>query len=274
MKVAIVARHPKSRYLAPFNVPEWEIWTLSPFKNPNGSYTDLPRWNKFYELHDADYLEGEVAGAMEWLKAQNEERPGCVVLQEDIDVEDLVDQVGIDYFTNSIGYMLADALRKGAKEVALYGVDMAHDSEYAHQRPNVEYWIGRLAGSGAKVKVPDESDLVKHTRRYGFDRELPMEVNLKARASELQQRITNCEGAIEENLKNTASLLAVQGEIEGIKNVTNGSATVELNGYFDERTAAIRHGLEENHEKFQQLQQETLLLKGCLEENKYHRKLM
>jgi len=58
--------------------------------------------------------------------------------------------------------MMAYALLKGAKHIAIYGVDMAvDDHEYFYQRPTMYAWIGYARGKGVRVDIPDESPLFK-----------------------------------------------------------------------------------------------------------------
>ena len=53
-----------------------------------------------------------------------------------------------DYFTNSISWMLALAIHEGFEEIHVYGVDMAVDTEYHHQRPSCEYFLGLAKRDG------------------------------------------------------------------------------------------------------------------------------
>ena len=71
-------------------------------------------------------------------------------------------------------------------QIGLWGVDMAQHgvkqghagwftSEYARQRPSVEYWLGVAEGMGIDVTVPDESDILKCSVIYGYHTTHPME---------------------------------------------------------------------------------------------------
>lgn len=73
-----------------------------------------------------------------------------------------------DYFMSSIAFQLAHLMYEGWREVHIYGVDLSTDSEYHHQRPNLEYLIGMARGMGIKVYVPRQAALVKGTHRYGY----------------------------------------------------------------------------------------------------------
>jgi hypothetical protein len=73
------------------------------------------------------------------------------------------------YFTNTISYEIALAILMGYSEIVMYGVDMAVGSEYAHQRPSCEYFLGYAVGKGIKMTVPDEADLLKTRFLYAFE---------------------------------------------------------------------------------------------------------
>ncbi len=81
-----------------------------------------------------------------------------------------------DYLTNSISEMLALAIYMEYKEIGLFGVEMAHHTEYPTQRPSVEYWLGIIAGM-YKIKgwprliLPRQCQLLKSYYIYGLDNE-------------------------------------------------------------------------------------------------------
>lgn len=80
-----------------------------------------------------------------------------------------IDEMPIRYFNNSIAYMIAYAAYKGATEIDMYGVVMALPSEYTHQRPCVEFWIGYAIAKGIKVTVHEPTTIgcFKPQRLYG-----------------------------------------------------------------------------------------------------------
>jgi hypothetical protein len=65
-------------------------------------------------------------------------------------------------------YMMAYAIEAGYKNIQIFGVEMSHDSEYAYQRPNMEYWIGIAKGKGINVQVPANCSLLRGDL-YGFE---------------------------------------------------------------------------------------------------------
>lgn len=206
-KIAIIGTAPSSCNLAPYNDPTWEIWALKLFQ--------VPRWDVFFEIHDA--TEGEKRWPKEYVKfLQTEHRAGDGGLKplmtqgkveqwpnsQPFPLQPIIKRFG-NYFTNQVSYMLALAVmqhgqvvngkKQIVEQIGLWGVDMAQHgidgrSEYAHQRPSCEFFLGWAAGAGIPVYVPPQSDLLKTRKLYAFERDDFAE-KAKARHKELQQRI-------------------------------------------------------------------------------------
>lgn len=77
-------------------------------------------------------------------------------------------QAEVDYFTSTPGEMVVTAIFMGASEIALYGIDLLQDEEYAYQRPGCEYWVGVARGLGIKVTIPPGCALIKANYVYGY----------------------------------------------------------------------------------------------------------
>ncbi len=67
------------------------------------------------------------------------------------------------YLSSSIALEMALAIHEGFAEIHLYGVDLNTESEYAWQKPGVEYMCGIAAGRGIKVYLPDNCPLLTGT---------------------------------------------------------------------------------------------------------------
>ena len=98
-----------------------------------------------------------------------------------------------DYFNNTVSWVLAFAMSEGFKEIHIYGVDMATHSEYGHQRPSCEYFIGLARGMGIKVVLPKESGLLRTKYLYGLETERE-----NVEKKDLLQRRMNVEGQMKE----------------------------------------------------------------------------
>lgn len=180
-KVAIVGCS-QSKTLAPFNDPDFEIWGV------NNLYPHLPRADRWFEIHhitkEDNYLRrGDLKfrgqKVDEYLKQLGEwaQEKNCpVYMQQKWDIiptsveypiQKMVEVFG-GYFTNSVSYQIALAIYEDYDEIHVYGVDMAVDTEYHHQRPSCEYFLGVAVGRGIKVNIPNEADLLKTRFLYGF----------------------------------------------------------------------------------------------------------
>lgn len=168
--------------LAPFDDPTVEIWGL------NELWKYVSRWDRWFELHDADTLgvtnrnltEGEVKRHLEWLTAQPAGKQiymqpqfcdGRFAAAVHYPLERLSAKYG-RYFTSTIGYMLALAIDEGYDWIGCYGIDLASDVEYEQQRPNAEYFIGLARGMGKTVEIAATSALCRAGHLYGYEKPL------------------------------------------------------------------------------------------------------
>ena len=74
---------------------------------------------------------------------------------------------GTKYFTNSIAYMMALAIKKKPKEIHLWGVEMDGGGAYAFEKPCVLYWVGQAEARG--IKVVSASRLTEPVYLYGYE---------------------------------------------------------------------------------------------------------
>jgi hypothetical protein len=168
-KIAIIGTT-ISLHDAPYDDPDWEIWGL------NGGYIVLQqkRWDKWFDLHDLDILKEihhdeylpflKSAGDRLYMNKKYEEFPDANVFP----YNDLVSKYG-NYFTNTIAWLIALAIEQEPEEIGIWGVNMACDTEYFHQRPCCEYFMGIAEGKGIKVTIPESSELLKGTHLYGVE---------------------------------------------------------------------------------------------------------
>lgn len=170
-KFGIVGFAESSRHLAPFDDDSWMLAGM------NQLYRHIPRADAWYEIHTQDQFEEDIVPGTDyhsWLKT-------CPIPIYMVDkfpwipssvkypIDERVNQFG-DYFYSTISYMIADAIAWGMEEIGIWGVDLAHDSEYEYQKPSAEYLLGYAKGLGIKVTLPPQSALLKGTYRYGYSR--------------------------------------------------------------------------------------------------------
>lgn len=194
LKVAIIGTCPSSMNLAPFDDPSWEIWGLNTLHSFN-----LPRWDRWFDLHPPEWTKGVQEGRQwAWLTADHgkpvymQEAHQDVPNSRQFPLAEITSRFG-GYFTNTVSLMMAFAMLEGAKEIGLYGVDMAQTPEYASQRPSCEYFIGLARGMGITVHVPAESQLLKTAGIYGYDMSGEVMVKLRARQKELEEKVAGFE---------------------------------------------------------------------------------
>lgn len=214
LKVALIGTAPSSRMLAPYSDPSWTIWACSP-----GNMGVCPRVDAWFEIHgNLLWPENKHYGEpyINWLKQQsfpiymqNQELvPNAIPLPK----KELVKEFGPYFFTSSFAWMMAMAMLKGAKEVALYGIDMASRDEYILQRPGAYFFFEEGKRRGVKMTAPYESDIMQPPGLYGFSevtqygrKTLARKVELEQRVRDLRaqrdgaaQQITYLEGALED----------------------------------------------------------------------------
>lgn len=199
-----------SRSAAPFDNPEWELWGL------NDLWTlpdcDPARFDRWFDLHpDADIRDDPRQ--TEWLGEgviptyvwePTEDWPATVRFPKD----ELFKAYQTAYFTNSISYMAAYAITEMAwaldewkasgdpahrPTIGVFGIDMATGTEYAAQRPSVEYFLGIAAGAGFNIQIAEESDLLQVGEAYGLSSG-PLRKKLNARNRELGERMGQLRG--------------------------------------------------------------------------------
>ena len=88
--------------------------------------------------------------------------------------KEITDTFQSQYFTSTIGYMIAYAMYKNKKGIKMYGVDMTTKTEYLLQKGSIEYWLGRAQERGIQLYVtPGGSILVPHqSTPYGITMDL------------------------------------------------------------------------------------------------------
>jgi hypothetical protein len=191
LKVALIGTAPSSRMLAPFHDPSWKIWACSP-----GNMNALPRVDVWFELHsNLLWPEHESYGRpyIQWLNAQSfpvymQDQslvPRATVFPKDELVAEFKDR----FFTSSFAWMMALAMKEGATEIALYGIDMASRDEYIRQRPGFFFFQTIAEQRGIKVSAPHESDIMQSPALYAYVDSTPFGRKIMARRQEVSGRI-------------------------------------------------------------------------------------
>ena len=223
-KVAIVGFASNTLHLVPWNDPEFEIWGM------NQGYMHFHRQaDRWFEMHSpeftADVRDPEYIPFLRqcpipiYMIDAYPEYPSSIRFP----IEDAIAFAGRDYFMSSVAFMLAIAGMEKFQEVHLYGINLAIGSEYFYEKPNCEWWLGKLEAMGTKIYIPHASALLKQYRRYGYfvDREPNQMTKIllqgrvaeyKSRAEKLQNDLHVVIGAMKED---EALLQIAEGQDHG-----------------------------------------------------------
>lgn len=191
-KIALLGSAVSSVALAPFADYSWEIWACSP------SNKTAPRVDVWFELHNVEVKKREgLTEWMAWLATQpivfmqagpSQEFP----LAREYPLEAMLKKYGPYWWTSQVAFMLAAAIEQKPDVIAIYGVDMAANSEYNQQRLACQFFIMVAKQQGIKVVVPPESDLLEPAPVYGYCESNRHFRKLLARNHELNGRIADC----------------------------------------------------------------------------------
>jgi hypothetical protein len=201
-KVAIVGFAPSTmaevRFL--FGNPEFEIWGLNQLYMAFGPGQNLPaiaeHADRWFQIHHRTSYDANIVrdhSHHDWLANETrfpiymQEKYPEIPMSVQFPKEKIMEEFG-SYFTNSISWEIALAIMEGFEEIHLYGVDMATHSEYAYERPSVEYFLGWAKGRGIKIIVPEKSDLLKSLWLYPYEDSAPFRTKCTARKTELSER--------------------------------------------------------------------------------------
>lgn len=169
-KVAIVGFASNSLHQVPWDDPDFEIWGMN-----QGAMNFKRRADRWFEMHLPEATPDiRMPDYMEWLRQLTipiymidcyEYAPSSLRYP----IEDAIRFAGRDYFMSSVAFMLCLAAMEGFEEFHLYGINLAIGDEYFYEKPNCEWWLGKLEGMGKRIYIPRASSLLKQYKRYGYD---------------------------------------------------------------------------------------------------------
>jgi len=230
-KVAIVGFAPSTmsdvKHL--FDNPDFEIWGLNQLYmafNPSHNLPSLgDRADRWFQIHSRQSYDANTLrdhSHHEWMANETrfpiymQEKDPTIPMSVRLPKEKILKEFGT-YFTNSISWEIAVAIMEGFKEIHLYGVDMATHSEYAYERPSVEFFLGWARGRGIKIVVPERCDLLKTLWLYPYEDSAPFRTKCTARKTELQgraQMLNAQEQSLHDQRVGTAGKLQFINELE------------------------------------------------------------
>ena len=215
-KVAIIGTTPH-RVKAPYGDLSWEIWAQA--------QPDLPRWNRWFEIHDLKVIQEKFAYVWTWMKSQDGSRP--IYLREPhpeikgslaYPRQRMIDRFDTWHFTSTVAFELAMAIDEGFTDIAMFGIDMADETEYKEQKPGCRTMVTIAKMLGISVSVPPECELLVPSKLYALDDPDPSIARLKLKRQELEGRVRAAATGLEEG-KN--SVIAMNGAIQMIDHFIN-----------------------------------------------------
>ena len=86
-------------------------------------------------------------------------------------LDEVVEMFGIDFFGNSIDYMIAYALYKGYDDIHTYGINLGTESESKYEKSPTSFWAGMTMGLGCRFTIHGSLSLLLRTENgelYGY----------------------------------------------------------------------------------------------------------
>lgn len=126
------------------------------------------------------------------MQDDNKDVPGCIRFPvETITQAHCKD--GKPYFTSTLAHMLAYAIHfLPDMPIELYGFEAESNTEYAVQRPCIEYWVGYGRGKGMSIEAPGSHLLQgRHYAYEDFDQGYRSRLELRKRT--LQENLNSAE---------------------------------------------------------------------------------
>lgn len=238
--VAIVGSNPLTRDQAPWVKGAIDIWL---FNEAPAGWAKGRRCSALFQMHLPDIFRSHINRNVEdyhlWL--QEEHSFPIYMIEQYPDVPSSVKfpmreikrslpfpKAGAEpkyYFTNSVGYAVALAIHQGYERIELYGVEMASETEYVHQRSCVMLWMGIALGMGIEFIVHSgtgflDAPLYGYEGGFMVDRQL-LETGVKRwyeTKQEVEEKLRRSEIRMEETIKTLMQAGTQEEAIEHTKN--------------------------------------------------------
>lgn len=166
-----------------------------------------------YNVHEHRHKDGRPKRII--MQGDNEDVPGCIRFPLET-ITQAHQKDGKTYLTSTLAHMLAYAIYYTPDlPIELYGFEAESGTEYAQQRPCIEYWIGYGRGLGMSITAPGSGLLTgKHYAYEDFDQGYRSRLEMRRRV--LQENLNSAEIA---SVKSEGFLEALT-PFKKIKNVT------------------------------------------------------
>lgn len=132
------------------------------------------------EARSEQFPDSTVTHTLTWLRKHSrfftstvyEGYPGAI----EYPLEEVCNELGINYFNNTVPYAVAWAIVIGVKSLTLYGCDYSYPDQHKAEagRGNVEFLLGIAHQRGIKVLLPEQATLMdkcipERWKYYGYD---------------------------------------------------------------------------------------------------------
>lgn len=213
---------------APFTDPECEIWgagTTAP--------GEVPRWDVWFDIHNPGGMASNLLKHPAYAKFLTTVYPDKTIYTNGTGPEagipsgrqypreEMFDKYGEQFFRSSFDWMgylaLEETIKRGGKVIEAYGFDMAHESEYADQRPSAQHfiWVAEEM-HGIEVVLPPDSKLRNHPRPYGLDPS-PLQKDIERRVQTLSERLRDKRALLE---RVNQEALSLEGAITSLTDLS------------------------------------------------------
>lgn len=136
---------------------------------------------RIQEIRAAAAPASNIAAMVSWIKTSpvpvvtSRSHPDYPALVE-FPLEDVLNNLGHDYFNSTAAYAIAFAIHTGAAKISLFGMDFSYPNQHDAEkgRACVEYWLGQAQARGILITLPKTTTLMdacypKTARLYGYD---------------------------------------------------------------------------------------------------------
>lgn len=145
---------------------------------------------RIQEIRAAAKPDSNIAAMLEWIKTskvpvvtsrKHENYPALV----EFPLEDVLNNLGYEYFNNTAAYAVAFAIHSGATKISCFGMDYTYENQHQAEkgRACVEFWLGYAKARGIEICTPKNTSLIdavcgRAARLYGYDT-LDVEFNIQ-----------------------------------------------------------------------------------------------
>ncbi len=176
-----------------------------------------------------------------WMQEEHSNIPGSrkYPLDEVIDKVNFpvrgADNIKSKYFTNSLSYLLGlVAITDEIEQIDIYGTEAASDTEWAYQKPGIEFWGGYLGGIGKTVWTPEKCRLFNQGL-YGY------EVGMYVSRQELERYERKYEKDADAGKEKTAKLI---GQLKQLEHMSKASNSIQQKQNFQRQSIALSKKLQ------------------------------